>query len=147
MTAQSSPIREQRTALSGSLTFRYGPEDSGAGRWHNVSRTGAEIRIGRFLRPGRILRLQFDSPLRPEGLVELEARVIWCKPKAATHHFDTGVSIVRQDPQTALAFAVLGHRARRQANKTSEPEVLPVVWSHFGTEEEAQPRAVAGEHS
>jgi hypothetical protein len=147
MTPKSSPIREQRTALTGSLTFAYGTEHTGTAQWRNISRTGAQVRMGRFLRPGRTLRLQFDSPLQPGRLVEVEARIVWCSPKATTHQFNTGIAILRQDPETALDFAVLGQHARREANNSSTPKVLPVVWSHFGTEENTKPRAAAGNPS
>ncbi len=143
MTSQTAP-RELRTPLEGPLTLRCNAKDTAPAHWANISRTGAGIRMGRYLRPGRRVRLFFDSPEHPGKSVEMNAHVIWCKPRRTGHVFDAGMAVHRSVPETALAFAALGHRAQREANKPPDLEVLPSRRSNLAVGGGPQPETAGG---
>jgi hypothetical protein len=110
-------LREVRTVCGGRLTYRHdGPADSGPARWCDVSRTGARIALGRYLRPGRWVTLEFDAPLVCGAPVQVRARVVWCRPSGDGLSFEAGLSVLRETPELALDFAALGYRARAGAN-------------------------------
>jgi hypothetical protein len=122
--------REARTELGGTLRYGYGaPEDTGVAQWVDVSRSGAAIQLGRYLRPGREITLEVNSPLAMNG---------------------AGLLVYRDTPEMALDFAALGYAARRQQNTTTSGEVSKKpLWNLFPQREEsgnlggfAQARAV-----
>jgi len=144
MKPTTQAMRERRTALSGAVTYSYDPDESGRGRWINVSRVGACIRLGRYLRPGRDLRLRFPSPLEAsEAPVEVQGRVSWCRQVPGAPEFTAGVRLLREDPEAALAFAALGYRPQPQTNKSKRNEVEPLVWPCFRAIEEPHSKPAA----
>ena len=114
---KTATAREQRTALLDHLTYRYEPGEEGRARWLNTTRLGASIRLGRYLRPGRRLRLAFPSPLDPEEQVEVAAQVIWCRLVPGSVDFEAGLRIICDDPKTAAAFASLGYGDTEEMNR------------------------------
>ncbi len=134
MEAAFSGTREPRTPFAGMLRYRCGGEDKAPAQWANVSRVGAGVRLGRYLRPGRLLQLCFRSPEGEGRKVELDARVVWCRP-AGEVDFMAGVHIVRREPTEALAFAALVHEARRASRETADAEAAATPWHWVRTRE------------
>ncbi|MFM1918999.1 MAG: hypothetical protein RLZZ303_633 [Candidatus Hydrogenedentota bacterium] len=105
--------RETRSRIGGAVEYLHGaPEESGVAEWRDVSRCGASISLGRFLRPGRELVLSAPSPLYPGRALRLRARVMWCAPSEAVGRFTAGLLVYRDSPEAALEFATLAHKAR-----------------------------------
>ena len=123
--------RESRIRLCGALRF-WGekPEDGGAGAWNDVSRAGASIQLGRYLRPGRNVWMEFESPLSADAPMRARARVVWCTPQGG-NRFVAGLAIYRDCPKSALDFSALGYFARRQMNAGSGSRVVTPSWNLF----------------
>ena len=142
--------RERRTSLKGSVEIAYDGESTGKARWMDVSRVGACIYLGRYLRPGRTLTLRFESPLVSNRQLEVTARVVWCRPEKNSPHYTVGLLIQRDTPEMALDFAALGYSARsRQAVKTNKKEVpkVPVtVWPGFSNTKKPQTNPMCLSH-
>lgn len=102
------------------MTYRLESGDTGRATWLNVSRAGAAVRLGRYLRPGKRLQLCFASPLQYGAIVELPARVAWCRPLEGGVEFAAGLQVRRDAPEAALAFAALGYAVQRGANVSPE---------------------------
>lgn len=151
MTTMEQTAREARTELGGALRYSYAaPEDSGVARWRDVSRSGASIELGRYLRPGREVMLEVSSPLVLNGPLKIRGRVVWCRPAAEAGRYVAGLFIYRDTPEMALDFAALGYAARRQSNTQDVNEVSKgPLWTLFSPRTEtgtynglAQARAV-----
>ena len=138
--------REPRRAMEGVLRYSADGSDAGAAQWLDVSRVGAGMRLGRYLRPGRLVRLRFASPLAAGKEETLTARVIWCQPASDGPDFFAGVQVRRDAPRAALAFSMLGE-GREPAPATEAKSVRGGVWPHFtaceATEQEKQVQAAA----
>jgi len=132
--------REARTELGGTLRYGYGaPEDTGVAQWVDVSRSGAAIQLGRYLRPGREVTLEINSPLAMNGPLKVRAKVVWCAAARKSGHFNAGLLVYRDTPEMALDFAALGYAARRQANHTTSGEInKKPLWNLFPQREEAE---------
>jgi hypothetical protein len=132
--ATTQRMRERRTMLGGGLIYRYDASEQGTAYWLDVSRVGAKLRLGRYLRPGRQLELEFVSPLREEQRVQLGARVIWCQQVKDAPDFLAGVYVRRESPEAAVAFAALGYQMLddcRNANIPVRSGVSSGAWPHF----------------
>jgi len=139
----TSRTRETRSALYGGLDYTCaGPSDTGSARWRNVSRTGAALELGRYLRPGREITLEFNSPLALSRPLRVRARVVWCRPEASGIAFTAGVAIYRDTPELALDCAALGYAARQQMNNAPEAPVSHPVWPGFDKVSETRQPAV-----
>ena len=117
MATATAAAREERTALSGSLTYRHEPGEQGRARWLNVTRVGASIRLGRYLRPGRLLHLSFANPLDSGAQADVAAQVAWCRLVPGSVDFEAGLRIMRDAPEMALAFAALGYEKVKEMNR------------------------------
>lgn len=129
MKSISQRNRESRTVLNGSVEFRHDfPEGNGQARWTDVSRCGAAVRLGRYLRPGRQLWL---STLVEGEILELRAQVVWCNAVSHDGDYAAGLLIYRETPEAALTFSRLGHAARC-SNSPGELQVTEKpVWNLF----------------
>ena len=93
MNATANVSRECRERLEGLVFYAYGENGHGAAEWEDVSRTGASVRLGRYLSPGRELRLRFDSPLEGGESHEIAARVTWCRRVPGSVEFRAGLVV------------------------------------------------------
>lgn len=127
-----SNARERRTTVDYTVRYRYSdPEETGTARLLNVGRVGAALRLGRYLRPGRQLWLSFASPLVPGKTVEIRAQVIWCRP-VSTVEFLAGLYVLRENPESALAFGALGYGSEESdlaPNRETARGVKDLWWS------------------
>ena len=120
MQSTGKSVRELRTPLSGEVAYETGCGEGGQGQWINISRTGAAVVLGRYLRPGRLIRLDMAAH---EAGPTIPAEIAWCIPAPDFLHFQAGLRIVREDPETVLHFATLAYRANEK-NKFLSKTVL-----------------------
>ena len=122
-------MRELRTPLAGSFAYASGCGEAGRADWLNISRCGAALRLGRYLRPGHVIQLM------PEGDDwSIPARITWCSPIAGTPLFQAGLAVQRNCPESALRFATLGYAALA-LNKSNPNTVVTAVWPGFNPAE------------
>ena len=97
--ALAMPVREERRSgrvpLSGTFKCQYEDGVQGLATWRSISLDGACIQIGRYLRPGRTMRIAYHG-------LDLELRVVWCRPAANEEWFTAGVQVVDGGPELAL---------------------------------------------
>ena len=136
-------VREVRSALDGRITYTVSADEHATASWMDVSRAGARIVLGRYLRPGRVIAVAFTSPWDGRTLVSLQARVIWCRQGSNSAEFHAGLQILREAPESALAFALLVQFARNAANTAEAGAVLNTVWPGFRRIEDRQPQPEA----
>ena len=106
--ALSIPTAEERssgrTQFRGQFEYRYDAGERGKAQWCSVGREGACIRIGRYLRPGRRMRVECHG-------LDLEARVIWCRATVDGDHFVAGLQIVNGGAEASmLALSAIAQR-------------------------------------
>lgn len=116
--ALAVPAREERQsgrlAYHGEFAYEYEDGDHGTASWRSISADGACIQIGRYLRPGRRLRIDFHG-------LELNMRVVWCLPVHGGQRFVAGVQLLNGGPELALVtlMAIVQrlttHRSSRQS--------------------------------
>ena len=126
MQSTSKPVRELRTPMGGEVAYVTGCGEGGQAQWINISRTGAAVVLGRYLRPGRLIRLD-TARASHEGECTIPAEVAWCIPAPGSLYFHAGLRIVRKDPETALHFASLAYQATEK-NKTLSKSVSEAGW-------------------
>lgn len=111
-------IREVRKDLTGPVTYDYEADGLGTARWMDVSWNGARIRLGRYLRPGKQVRLTFTTPVAESGMASVLTRVAWCRQVSDGLDFEAGLQIFRRDAEAALTFAVLcQERSTKETSK------------------------------
>lgn len=129
MSTTNHNMRELRTPLTGTFAYASGCGEAGRADWLNISRCGAALRLGRYLRPGHVIQLL------PEGDDwSIPASITWCSPIAGTPHFAAGLAVQRNCPESALRFATLGYEALA-LNKSNANTVVTAVWPGFTSAE------------
>ncbi len=132
MTKMEHTAREARYTLGGTVQYTYGlPVEAGMAQWCDVSRAGASISLGRYLRPGRELYLEVPSPLTPGALVKVRAQVAWCAPACEAGHFVAGLLVYRDTPEMALDFAAISQWARSTNSAAPKRVFDKPVWKLF----------------
>ena len=139
MNTNLQQIRELRQGRRGHIAYNSGCGEGGRAEWINISRTGAALRLGRYLRPGRIIYLEPTGD-RP---VAIPAEIAWCAPIPGTLEFRAGLRVLRVTPEVALQFALLGQGARE--NKNALETVTNVAWSPTNSVDATLPNAAAGQ--
>lgn len=97
----------ERLVAFGTLVYQDSPHDKGWARWCSVSRDGACIHLGRYLRPGKHLMLRTGRTEDAGTGAEFKARVVWCRPVAAGAQFVAGLKIIHDTPDSEEALAAL----------------------------------------
>lgn len=93
--------RFERVPLDGRLTYRYNQGENAAGTWRDLSRSGARIQLGRYLRPGRrVMLIVASDDESDEPAIELKAQIVWCRPVSDSHDFEAGLRIFHDQPDT-----------------------------------------------
>lgn len=93
----------ERIVAFGTLVYQDSPHDKGWARWCSVSRDGACIHLGRYLRPGKQIMLRS----RGTHGHEFKARVVWCRPVNGGAHFVAGLKVFHDTPDSEEALASL----------------------------------------
>lgn len=94
----------ERFAHVGVLEYRYGLDEQGLAAWHDVSRDGVCVQLGRYLRPGRsIVVVRAQRELHDEPL-ELKGRVAWCRPAGDDESYLVGIKIHRSGVELCHAM-------------------------------------------
>lgn len=125
-------MRELRTPLTGTFAYASGCGEAGRAEWLNISRTGAAIQLGRYLRPGHPIQLLLESGTGEEW--NFPARIAWCVSVPGTLQFQAGLAVQRTNPESALQFATLGYEALA-LNKSNLNSVVTAVWPGFTSAE------------
>ncbi len=87
--------RSRRIPFRGAFEYRYDGSERGKAEWCSVGREGACIRIGRYLSPGRRMRVECNG-------LDLEARVVWCRATAEGDRFVAGLQIVNGGAEASM---------------------------------------------
>lgn len=88
---------DERVPIHG--TFKYTCDgEVGDARWTSMSHDGACITIGRYMRPGRLIRVCQDGH-------EVFGTVVWCKPTSNSTSFLAGIRFT--DGSVEASFLVL----------------------------------------
>jgi len=140
MQANTEYVREVRSALDGRIAYEAEAGERCNASWMDVSRDGARVALGRYLRPGRVIAIAFTAPHDGRTEVSLQARVIWCRQGGGSAEFHAGLQVIRETPAAALAFASLVRTARNAANKAKPGAVLNTVWPNFRLVQDRQPQ-------
>lgn len=84
-----------RVPFQGAFWYRDENGERGRAAWCSLGQDGARLRIERYLRPGRRIRLvlEDETPV---------ARIVWCRPAADGTSFMAGVKIFA-DPDAEFA--------------------------------------------
>lgn len=143
--ANTEHVREVRSALTGRVAYEVAADECGTASWLDVSRVGARVALGRYLRPGRLVTLAFTAPWNGSTEVSLVARVVWCRQGSDSAEFHAGLQVVRDNPAAALAFSLLVQIARGAANTTGPGAVVTTVWPMFRQYVDRQPQPEATE--
>lgn len=85
----------RRVALRGEFGYVYDGSEQGRATWRSISLEGACIEIGRYLRPGRTIRIDYFG-------FEMHMRVVWCRPANRSERFVAGVQVLNGGPELAL---------------------------------------------
>ncbi len=80
---------------------------TGSACWSSVSPQGACIRMGRYLKPGRLIRVTQDNH-------ELIGSVVWCKPTHQDNIFVAGIRFM--DNGVEASFMVLSTMVQHMLN-------------------------------
>jgi len=92
---------EERLAFTERLTYRYGERYAGSALWHDVSRSGGRVHLGRYLRPGKSLLLTFGAS------AQFSAMVVWCRRAGNSADFEAGLWIPRNGEESVLHYTAL----------------------------------------
>lgn len=104
--------------------FEYTCEsDSGVARWSSVSHQGACITMGRYLSPGRLIRISQENHA-------LIGSVVWCKPTRTPNTFVAGIRFM--DNGVEASFMVLSTMVHhmlttRQQQAFKQPNQQPLA--------------------
>ncbi len=89
-----------------------GAGDGGAATVLNLGRAGLSCVLTRYLRPGRVVSLQFDEIVYRGAPVRLMAEVVWCRSAALEcSAFDTGFRMIYPDRETLAAVSEVFYAA------------------------------------
>ncbi len=96
MVIQTEERQGARIPFSGNLSYReLDSVEQGHAEWQGMSLGGASIRLGRYLRPGRRVELNFQGSFFP-------ARVVWSQADGPLGHFDAGLCFDGHTPEPML---------------------------------------------
>lgn len=89
--------------------------DGGPAAIRDISRSGLSLHLGRYLRPGPVLRLHFDNIDYLGRPVELDTLTVWSKSDtSAPDHFVAGFQVVHGESRTLGAISEVFYHALRQ---------------------------------
>jgi hypothetical protein len=75
--ALAMPMQDERKSrrlpLTGKFEYEHADGEHGEASWRSISLDGACVQIGRYLRPGRRMRISYHG-------LDLTLRVVWCRP-------------------------------------------------------------------
>lgn len=96
MAIETEERQGARIPFSGSLSYReFNSGDEGHAQWQDMSLGGASVRLGRYLRPGRRLELNYQGSYFP-------ARVVWSQADGPLGQFQAGLSFDGHTPEPML---------------------------------------------
>ncbi len=100
-----------RLPLFTNAQYRYGATGEGCARVLNIGRAGLRLRMGRYLRPGTVVRLLLKSQELGLDPVEFTTHIAWCAPVSETSEFDAGLRILHDGGESLALASALVHAA------------------------------------
>lgn len=89
--------------------------DGGTATVRDFSRSGLSLELGRYLRPGPVLRLVFDGIGYDGHPVQLDAETVWSKADPSTpERFVAGFAVLHDHAHTLGAVSEVFYAALRQ---------------------------------
>ena len=101
----------KRVPYRGVVEYGVGCGGTGKAEWVNVSHSGASLRLGRYLKPGRMLRINTYAS-------EFSGQVVWCHALPDGESFEVGIEMVNEPLEASLT--VLAAVARRLMGKVNK---------------------------
>lgn len=86
-----------RTEVHGEFEYTCDGQ-KGTGCWSSMSHDGACLRLGRYLRPTRLIRIEKDGH-------EIFGSIIWCRPTQHSESFVAGIRFI--DGGIEASFLIL----------------------------------------
>ena len=110
-----------RVPFAHSVRWFSGDGEGGVATVRNISRSGASVSLGRYLRPGPVVRIAFDGFEYAGGAVDVQALTVWCRPEAgAPDRFIAGFKFVQGERRTLGAVSEVFYAAIRQYAETHD---------------------------
>lgn len=104
--------QSKRVPFKGTVEYETGCGGSGTAQWVNVSHNGATLRLGRYLKPGRMVRIKTYAS-------EFNGYVVWCQGSPNSDTFDAGIQMVQEPLEASLTvLAAVARRLIHKMNKT-----------------------------
>lgn len=97
-----------RLPFAGQVQYRYGAVEAGKASCCNIGRDGLGLLMGRYLRPGTLIMLQWS-----DGRAEFKARVAWCTPTNRADIFLTGLRVLHHEAESVSMMSELLYDAER----------------------------------
>ena len=88
--------RSHRHSLTGEVKYGYGLSHSGMARWLDMSDSGARLSLGRYVRPGTLLKLAAAADAAQSAI---QSVVVWCRPAGEACEFEAGLRFLFQSPE------------------------------------------------
>jgi len=110
-----------RVPFSHPVRWIGGDGEGGIAAIRNVSRSGVGVSLGRYLRPGPVVRLAFDGFEYEGGAIDVQALTVWCRPEPGTpDRFLAGFKFVQGERRTLGAVSEVFYAAIRQYAEAHE---------------------------
>lgn len=132
-TVKPSPYRGDdnrgfaRLPLFVNAQYRYGTTGEGRAQVQNIGRAGLGLRMGRYLRPGTLVRLQLEALDLGMEAFELTTHIAWCVPVSENGEFDAGLRILHEKTESLAQVSALIHGALLRSGrlcKREEPHAM-----------------------
>lgn len=104
---------ESRTSVHG--TFEYTCDgQEGTGCWSSMSHDGACIKLGRYMRPTRLIRITKDGH-------DIFGSVVWCRPTTNSETFVAGIRFI--DGGVEASFLILSAMVQQMVRSRKQKQL------------------------
>lgn len=128
---QPAPIGAKQRAFTRvpfehTLRWSYAPGEAGVACVCNISRGGLSVAMGRYLRPGRVVLVQFDDLDFNGEALAFDARIVWCCSSRDGHDgFHAGLQVLHGKPITLAKISEIFYLAISRLAADGMPCVEP----------------------
>ena len=102
-----------RANVHGEFEYTCDGED-GTGCWSSMSHDGACIKLGRYLRPTRLIRITKDGH-------DIFASVVWCRPTTNSESFVAGIRFI--DGGVEASFLILSAMVQQMVRSRKQKQL------------------------
>ncbi|GMV91398.1 MAG: hypothetical protein AMXMBFR82_11760 [Candidatus Hydrogenedentota bacterium] len=100
--------------------YRYGTTGEGCAKVQNIGRAGLRLRMGRYLRPGTVVRLHLEAEDLGLDPIEFTTHIAWCIPVSENGEFDAGLRILHDGTESLAQVSALIHAALLRSGQLCE---------------------------